>query len=117
MDWLQMEQVARAFGSFGEADAAQLEADLRMTPQERIAWVLEACGTGLSRCGSATICASLSNYPIRTAVMVSSWAHYWCDLSFAAVLASLCSFGFANSGLIPRGVQPNGNDLITRFQA
>lgn len=36
-----MEKTVRVFHSFEEADAAEVENDLRMTPQERIALVLE----------------------------------------------------------------------------
>ena len=36
-----MERVVRIFKSFEEADAADVEEDLRMTPEERVAIVLE----------------------------------------------------------------------------
>jgi hypothetical protein len=36
-----MENTVRVFKSFHEADAADVEEDLRMTPEERVAIVLE----------------------------------------------------------------------------
>lgn len=36
-----MEYVVRHFGSFEEAEAAEIEEDLAMTPEQRIAIVLE----------------------------------------------------------------------------
>jgi len=36
-----MEKIARTFASFAEADAADVEEDLRITPEQRIAILLE----------------------------------------------------------------------------
>jgi hypothetical protein len=36
-----MERVVRSFGSFEEADAADIEEDLAMTPEQRVAIVFE----------------------------------------------------------------------------
>ena len=36
-----MEKVARIFTSFKDADAADVEEDLRMTPEQRVALVIE----------------------------------------------------------------------------
>jgi len=36
-----MEKVVRIFNSFEEADAADIDSDMRLTPEQRIATVLE----------------------------------------------------------------------------
>jgi hypothetical protein len=54
-----MERVVRHFDSF---EAADIEEDLAMTPEQRIANRSRTPGKILSRCSSARICAILSNY-------------------------------------------------------